>query len=632
MPRFGSKYAKIQTESQYLLTMMRTYNDSKNEELIYDYIKKIDGYIKKEKSELKVKDFPPMHKWFNCESLSLNSDLKNKLVVIDFWTYWCINWLHVLPELEYLENKYAHDHGVAFVGCHSAKFTNERESEKVREAVMKYDVKHPVINDEEMIFWDSLERTSWPSIAILSPEGWPLIFLSGEGNKEKIDTIIEVALEYYGDDRISRKPIALYLEEDKEIEVKQNKRKREESLTKEERAALNSNLRFPGKLIWIANQPMLTYDCNLLVISDTGNNRLVLINIDTNEWVDTIGNGFIGLVDGKYSECSFHHPQGICHVYRENEHFLYVCDSNNHAIREINLNTKEVLTVIGTGEQGRDREGNKNPEYQKLSSPWDIVAINRDTLIIAIAGTHQIWALNLKNNRCFNFSGTGAEGNLDSKNNLKKWEWAQPSGLSLGVISKEKIEIYVADSESSSIRAINMKSLSSSRNVVGGDSNPRNLHAYGDIDDIGVSAKLQHPLGVHFVKHKNVVLVTDTYNHKVKVIDPFTNEIFSWLGNGNGTLKDGNAMNSEFSEPSGVYSLWIKDASGNDKLLVFVSDWNNHWIRSVDYDEGEVTTMELLNVPRGVSSNEISEKDEEGEKKPKFQVEWDGDVCRPKYK
>lgn len=136
-----------------------------------------------------------------------------------------------------------------------------------------------------------------------------------------------------------------------------------------------------------------------MVISDTGNNRIIIVNVDNNECLDVIGNGYIGLVDGLYNEASFHHPQGLCHVYRENEHFLYICDSKNHAIREINLNTKEVLTVVGTGEKGYDKEGNKNPEDQKLASPWDIVAINRDTLIIAIAGTHQIWALNLKNNR-----------------------------------------------------------------------------------------------------------------------------------------------------------------------------------------------------------------------------------------
>jgi hypothetical protein len=85
---------------------------------------------------------------------------------------------------------------------------------------------------------------------------------------------------------------------------------------------------------------------------------------------------------------------------------------------------KEVLTVIGTGEKGNDKEGNKSPEEQKLSSPWDIVAINRDTLIFAMAGTHQIWALNLKSNRGFVFSGTGKEGNYNCKSDLKNCEWA----------------------------------------------------------------------------------------------------------------------------------------------------------------------------------------------------------------
>lgn len=141
-----------------------------------------------------------------------------------------------------------------------------------------------------------------------------------------------------------------------------------------------------------------------------------------------------------------------------------------------------VYTVIGTGEKGFDKEGNKKPELQKLSSPWDILAINRDTLLVAMAGTHQIWALNLKTSKCFNFSGSGREGNLNHKGDLKMSEWAQPSGLSLGVISDKRIDLYVADSESSAIRCLNMKQLKGVRSIVGGDLNPKNLHSYGDVD------------------------------------------------------------------------------------------------------------------------------------------------------
>jgi hypothetical protein len=125
-----------------------------------------------------------------------------------------------------------------------------------------------------------------------------------------------------------------------------------------------------------------------LIISDTGNNRLVIINEETMECVGVIGSGKVGLVDGKFDEACFHHPQGMCHIFRDNQHFVFLCDTKNHAIREINLTKKEVLTVIGTGEKGFDREGNKEPEVQTLSSPWDIVAVNRDTLLIAMAGVH----------------------------------------------------------------------------------------------------------------------------------------------------------------------------------------------------------------------------------------------------
>ena len=339
-------------------------------------------------------------------------------------------------------------------------------------------------------------------------------------------------------------------------------------------------------------------DRNLIVVSDTANNRLVIINEDTMQFEDQIGNGKIGLVDGSYNEAQFHHPQGICHVFRENKHYLYLCDTKNHAIREINISTKEVLTVIGTGEKGFDKEGNKSPETQRLSSPWDIVAVNRDTLIFAMAGTHQIWALNLKTNRGFNFSGSGREGNLNSKQDLKACEWAQPSGLAIGLISATHIELYVADSESSCIRSINMKTLKSARNLVGGDTNPKNLHAYGDQDGVGVEAKLQHPLGVHFIPEKNVIIVTDTYNHKIKVVDPFRNEIFSWLGNGKNKLGDETTFKSSFNEPSGVSSLY--DEARRD-VKVYICDTNNHCIRRVFYDQGTVETPIIEGVPECVS-------------------------------
>ena len=223
--------------------------------------------------------------------------------------------------------------------------------------------------------------------------------------------------------------------------------------------------------------------------------------------------------------------------------------------------------------------------------------MNRDTLVIAMAGSHQLWALNLKNNRAFSFSGSGKEGNLNHKTDIKLCEWSQPSGLAVGLISQNHVELYVADSGSSSIRAVNMKTLTSTRSIIGGDLNPKNLYSYGDRDGVLHEAKLQHPLAVHFVPEKNVVLVADTYNHKVKVVDPFRNEVFSWLGGQDSSqilLKDGTTSQSIFNEPQGISSLYDDQAQD---VKVFICDTNNHCIRCCHYDVGQITTLSFKGVP-----------------------------------
>ena len=139
-----------------------------------------------------------------------------------------------------------------------------------------------------------------------------------------------------------------------------------------------------------------------------------------------------------------------------------------------------------------------------------------------------------------------------------------------------------------------MKTLQASRVLVGGDKNPRNLHAYGDLDGKTEDAKLQHPLGVSFIPEKNVVAVTDTYNHKIKVIDPFNNEIFSWLGDGYAGLCDETTFSASLNEPSGICSMY--DHQVQD-IKVFVADCNNHCIRYVHYDQGVLTTPAFTGVP-----------------------------------
>lgn len=159
-----------------------------------------------------------------------------------------------------------------------------------------------------------------------------------------------------------------------------------------------------------------------------------------------------------------------------------------------------------------------------------------------------------------------------------------------------------------------MKSLSSTRNLVGGDNNPKNLHSYGDKDGVGTEAKLQHPLGVHFIPEKNVILVTDTYNHKIKVVDPFRNEIFSWLGNGKNIIADDTTFKASFNEPSGISSLY--DEEKRD-VKVYICDTNNHCIRRTYYDIGSVETPKISGVPICAHGECFSNEEEDPELKEK---------------
>ena len=120
-------------------------------------------------------------------------------MLIDFWTYCCINCLHVLPDLEYLEGKFAQEPAIAFVGCHSAKFSNEKGSAKVRDAILKYEVRHPVINDDKMQVWRDFERRSWPGIVIVSPRGVPILIINGEGYRDVLDLFLSTAFDFYYD-------------------------------------------------------------------------------------------------------------------------------------------------------------------------------------------------------------------------------------------------------------------------------------------------------------------------------------------------------------------------------------------------------------------------------------------------
>ncbi|KAF3774472.1 NHL repeat-containing protein 2 [Nymphaea thermarum] len=221
-----------------------------------------------------------------------------------------------------------------------------------------------------------------------------------------------------------------------------------------------------------------------------------------------------------------------------------------------------------------------------LNSPWDVCfEPSSELLYIAMAGQHQIWVHDTRDGVTKSFSGDGFERNLNGPSPLST-SFSQPSGLTL---SRDLQEIYIADSESSSIRALELRT-GGSKLLAGGDPFfPENLFKFGDQDGIGSEALLQHPLGIS-CGQDGLIYIADSYNHKIKRLDPFKRQVVTLVGTGNAGFKDGPGRSAQLSEPSGIVQV------GTGKFLV--ADTNNSLIRCLDLNGKEpiLQTLELKGV------------------------------------
>ncbi len=488
-----------------------------------------------DKKRILIGDFGGKNEWLNVSRpIRLHEELRGRVVLMDFWTYCCINCLHVLPDLSYLEKKYG-DRPFAVIGCHSAKFDNEKDRAHVREAVVRHHIEHPVVVDDGHKIWQQCGVRAWPTLMILGPEGQVVGSVSGEGHRDLLDLFVDEALKYFGAaGKLAPRPIPMRLERD---------------------AAKPGALSYPGKV--------LVHEGTLFV-ADTNHNRVLAFAVEGDRATLTwhAGDGRIGIEDGPAEKARFFQPQGMA----VHDGALYVADTENHAIRRIDLKTHDVTTIAGDGTQERVHAGAHKPKGFRLNSPWDLY-FHGGVGYIAMAGSHQIWRWSLKDGEMAPFVGNGGESKVDGR--AMAATLAQPSGL-----TGDKEWLYFADSESSSIRRVRFAD-ATVETVVGGDPNPRNLFAFGDIDGIAYEAKLQHPLGVFADGDR--IWVADTYNHKIKSLDADAATLDTFVGG-----------DTVFGEPASVARL------GN-RLLV--ADTNRHRIRTVDLKTKQVGTLELIGVP-----------------------------------
>ena len=470
--------------------------------------------------------------WLNTDKpLSLEA-LKGKVVLLDFWTYGCINCIHIIPDLKKLEAKYANQ--LVVIGVHSAKFQNEKETENIRRIILRYEIEHPVYNDSEFAVWQSYGVRAWPTQVLIDPAGYVVGAASGEGNYEVIDQAIgKLVDEFRKRGELKEEPLKLVLERAKVGDLP---------------------LAFPGKILADAAT-------DRLFIADSNHNRIVVTKLD-GTLVDTIGAGEPGAADGAFDKATFYRPQGLA----LSGDSLYVADTENHLIRRVNLKSRTVETIAGTGKQSQERFQTGPARQIALSSPWDL-QLAGNTLYIAMAGPHQIWKLDLEKDSVSTFAGSGREARIDGS--VLEAGFAQPSGMA--VLEQT---LYVADSESNIIRAIDL-GLSNVTTLVGGD-----LFEFGDVDGSGDNVRLQHPLGL--LAYGDKILIADTYNHKIKELDPDKRRVTSLFGTGKPGQADG--ATPSFYEPGGL-------ALANGKL--YIADTNNHAIRVVDLKTKRASTLRL---------------------------------------
>lgn len=470
--------------------------------------------------------------WLNTDKPLTLAGLRGKVVLLDFWTYGCINCVHIIPDLKRLEAKYPNQ--LVVIGVHSAKFTNEGDTANIRNIIMRYGIEHPVANDADFRIWHQYAVNAWPTQVVIDPAGYVIGAAAGEGYAAEIDALIgQTVDEFRKKGQLDERPQKFALE----------------------RAKVGAMpLAFPGKVI--ADEKS-----RRLFIADSNHNRIVIADFD-GKLIDVVGSGDASARDGDFASATFNRPQGMA----LDGETLFVADTENHLIRRVDLRAEKVSTVAGTGRLSDfDGEGGGGLSTG-LRSPWDLTIVGRK-LFIAMAGSHQIWTMDLNTSLVAPFAGSRVEARLDGK--LKLAGFAQPSGI----VSDGK-RLFVADSESNIIRLIDL-SKERVETLAGGD-----LFDFGDRDGKGDEARFQHPLGVAFQNGR--LLIADTYNHKIKSLDPVTGNVVTLFGNGRAGQTDGRV--STFYEPGGI-------AVAGDRL--FVADTNNHAIRVVDLKSGNTSTLRI---------------------------------------
>lgn len=406
--------------------------------------------------------------WLNTDGPLRLADLRGRFVLIDFWTFCCVNCLHVLDELRPLEAAYAEE--LVVIGVHSPKFVHEADPVALAAAVERYGVHHPVLDDPELVTWQAYTARAWPTLVLVDPEGYVVAQYAGEGHAHAIEALLAELVPQHRERGTLQPGGSPYVPPHVEP----------------------SDLRFPASAVPLPGGGGA--DGASVLVADAGHDQVVELSAD-------------GEVLRRFG--GFREPNGLCLLPADVAvavgYDVVVADTVGHRIAGLRLEDGAISTLAGDGQQWMPGDG-----LERLSSPWD-VAWWGDRVWIAMAGIHQLWTFDPLTGEVAVAAGTTNEGLLDGP--LAEAWFAQTSRL-----APDGDRLWLADSETSSLRYLSAAD-GVVRTVVGSG-----LFEFGFQDGPAEQALLQHPLGVTVLPDGSVA-VCDTYNGAVRRYDAATGSV-----------------------------------------------------------------------------------------------------------
>ena len=473
--------------------------------------------------------------WFNVSRPLELEDLKDRVILLDFWTYACVNCIQALPEIKELEREYGSK--LVVIGVHSAKFNNEKESAAIRKAILKYDINHPVVNDGDLKIWNSFEIKAWPSFVLINPHGKIFKTYAGEGSISKLKAGVKKVISKYKYE-IEREALPILLEKSDLI---------------------GNVLSFPTKLEYIKDFAYKNHHAPALAIANSAANNIVISSL-TGDIIVKIGSGSASLNDGNFESASFNAPQGL--LYKDQK--LYVADKGNHALRVIDFREEKVSTLIGAAKKGEIISDKAIAvKGANLASPTDIEFFpNNEHIAIANSGTHQILSYDLKNQTVAALAGSGVEGIDDGK-------YPQNSLAQTSDMAAFAKKLYFVDSETSSLRVLNENGEVAT--LIGSD-----LFKFGHANGGKEVALMQHPLGL--AVDDTGVYIADSFNQVIRKYDFSTKKISDLIGSKKRGDALGKSSSVEFDEPEGIIAslgnFYIADSNNNRIVVVSRANLN----------------------------------------------------------